>query len=504
MKILRCFSWILSFALAFQLLAGPVRAEEATETTAGTTASTEPAGTVEVTVPETPENVGDYTGQDASITAGSRTIEAGSSLHGDGKLLPTAQAALLFEITSGSMVYAYNPDMEIEPSSFTKIMTAMLAVEHGGFDEIVTVKQSVLDTVSSTDERMRPLEDGEELPFIDLIYCMMTGSSNNAAAVIAEHVAGSQEAFVEMMNQRAAELGCTNTHFTNPHGIPEEGMVTTCRDFARIIMAAIQNETFCEVFADDYYYVEVTNMGDYRGLYSLNYMVGMLSYDVYYDYRVTGGRTATTSDDRSSFAATFESGDLSYVSIVYGADPHEMDDDGYEVAGSHHVFLETQELIDIGCEGYSIKQVLRPGQITSHFSVTNGSNDVVAGPTTEIVTLIPNGVTLEDLALRYQKTNGALNAPVKKGEVIDTMTVWYGNVCIAQSEIVTMNSAKVSLSGDDASGNGGDGIGVGLTIFLVIVGLIVGAAGVLYVIRFVRTGIARSRRRRRRASRRRS
>ena len=501
MKKLGAISWILCIALLLQVLSVPVMADETQpQESLDATVSTE---SIDVTAPPTPEDLPDYYGQDASIAAGPNTIEAKSSLHGTAQVLQTAQAAMLFEINSQTMVYTYNPDMEIEPASLAKIMTALICVEEGNLDDIVTIHGSTLDSVGVNDmDIVWDLEDGEQMPLRDLLYCMLVVSSNNAAAIIAEHLYGSQEAFVDRMNQRAKELGCTHTHFTNPHGIHEEGMYTTCRDMVRIIMAAIEYEEFCEPFGDDYYYVEVTNLNDWRGLYSRNYMIGMLITDFYYDYRVTGGRTGVTSNGRSCFASTFETGDLSYISIVYGADPEDTNEWG-EVYGTHHVFQETQQLIDIGCEGYSIKQVLRPGQITSYFAVNNGSNDIVAGPNSTVTTLLPNGIKLDDLTLRYEKTNGVLDAPVKAGDVIDTLLVWYGDVCVAQSGLVTMNSSQKVIATQTEEENG-DKLGVGLTIFLAIVGVILGAAAVLYIIRFVNTGIAKSRRRRRRKSRRRN
>ena len=120
----------------------------------------------------------------------------------------------------------------------------------------------------------------------------------------------------------------------------------------------------------------------------------------------------------------------------------------------------------------------------------------------EVITLLPNGIKLDDLTLRYLDTNGVLDAPVKSGELIDTMQVWYGNVCVAQTGLVTMNNSQLVIR-EGLEQEKGDGIGFGLTVFLVIVGLIVGAAAVLYIIRFVNTGIAKSRRRRRRVNRRR-
>lgn len=510
MKKLRLISWILCVALLLQGLSFAVCAE--TEGTEETTAAdtTSAAGTVDVTAPTTSEELPDYTGQDASIAGGSRTIEAMSSLQGSQRILNTARSAMLYEINSDTVVYSWNPDEVVVPYALVKLMTCLVAMEHCDWEEIVTVDQATLDTidyVSNAGEdytyHSMYLVAGEEIRVKDLLYGIIVWNANDAAAVLAQYVAGSQGAFVQMMNEKAAELGCTNTYFADVHGLDTDEQHTTARDIVRILKEVSKNEDLLKIMCEDFWDVSETNMSEYRGfMYSDNYMCGMWISDLYYDYRVSGGKVSESADGLRSFACIAQSGDLCYAIVVLETTPKR--EDGDIAVGGQNEFVETQQLIDIAFEGYNVKQILRKGQITTRFTVNNGSNDVVAGPDREIVTLLPTGINLDDLTLRYEKTNGVMDAPVEEGQLIDTITVWYGNVCVAQAGLVTMNSAGVSLSANADADHSGDGIGVGLTIFLVIVGLIVGAAAVLYIIRFVRIGMVRKRRRHRRKNRRRS
>ena len=144
---------------------------------------------------------------DTSVTSGCRTMEAQMPLYGKEKMLQSAQAAMLYEVSSDTMMYAWNPDVQIPPASLVKIMTALLVLENCQINETVTVTQSAMATIAKTSATLK-LQPGETFTVEHLLYALMVGSANDAAVVLAEYVAGSQDAFVVMMNQRAAEIGC--------------------------------------------------------------------------------------------------------------------------------------------------------------------------------------------------------------------------------------------------------------------------------------------------------
>ena len=161
------------------------------------------------------------------VANGCSTLDAQMPLLGSAKLLDTAGAAILFECNTQTLMYAWNPDLSLEPASLVKIMTAVLALEQGDPKERIVITEDALRSLSGSSTT--DLKAGEEITLNDLLNCLMVGSSNDAAVVIAHHISGSQEAFVAQMNQKAAQLNMHGTVFTNPHGLPDEQQANNSR-----------------------------------------------------------------------------------------------------------------------------------------------------------------------------------------------------------------------------------------------------------------------------------
>ena len=155
----------------------------------------------------------------------------------------SAASAILIRADNGECIAAYNADEQRGMASTTKIMTALVAIENGDLDQKITIPNEALGVEGSS----LYLKKGEEMSLRELLYGLMLQSANDAAEAIAILVGGSVEGFAEMMNQKAAELGLANTHFTNPHGLAEDDHYTTARDLAHISAYALKNETFREI-----------------------------------------------------------------------------------------------------------------------------------------------------------------------------------------------------------------------------------------------------------------
>ena len=175
------------------------------------------------------------------------SLDATEAVLGPTELTDNADSVVIYELNSNTMMYTLNPDQLIEPASLVKIMTCLIAVEKGVLSDAVTIKAETIDSIPS-DAANVSLQADEVLTFEQLLYCMMISSANDAAAVIAEHIAGSQEQFVSMMNEYAAQLGCVNTHFTNVHGLYDVNQYSTARDLTKILAKATENELFNEFF----------------------------------------------------------------------------------------------------------------------------------------------------------------------------------------------------------------------------------------------------------------
>lgn len=171
-----------------------------------------------------------------------------------------AETAIVMDMDTGEVLYAKGIDEKRAPASTTKIMTAMLAIEKVPFETQITFTDEVNNIeAGSTHIGIKP---GETLTMKDCAYAILLASANEVSSGIAEYIGTTVPAFVDMMNQRAKELGCTNTHFVNANGLYDENHYTTARDLAIIAKAAFQNETFREVIKTPYYIVPKTNITD--------------------------------------------------------------------------------------------------------------------------------------------------------------------------------------------------------------------------------------------------
>ena len=177
----------------------------------------------------------------------------------DGKdmLTQVAKGAGLFLPSEATTAYAQNVHERLYPASTTKILTAYVALKYGDLDQTVTVSKKALEGLDPSSS-VCGIQVGDTLTLETLLYGLMLCSGNDAAEMIAESVAGSREAFVELMNQEALALGATNSHFTNAHGLPDEEHYTTVYDLYLIFQAAVKNETF----------VNMIHTGSYEAVYT--------------------------------------------------------------------------------------------------------------------------------------------------------------------------------------------------------------------------------------------
>ncbi len=450
MKKFRLLNWVLVLIILLQLVMFPANAVDSTT-----------PGTDEI---------------DTSVLDGCHTIDGQEPLLGDGKLLETAQGAFLYEVNSDTVVYAWNPDKELPPAALVKMITCILALENGNLDDLVTVTGSALAAVPEYYHGDMGLIAGEVFTLRDLLYLTMVPGSNDAAAVVAEHIGGTQEAFVAMINARAKEMGCTNSNFVDAHGIKQTNQYTTARDVAKIVKECMKNEDFMEFFSCQRYEVPATPYYGKRYAISTHDMMSKGSTQIYYNKRITGARTGVTQERWRTIATTSQSGDLCYISVVLCAIPTFHDDD-YSIK-RYGSYEETLELLKMAYGSMRRSQVLSENQITIQYPVLDGLNYVVAGPDTSAYTVLPSDILLKDLEIRYLHNHTGLTSPVKAGDKLTVMQVWYNSVCVAQSDVIAKNSvhaynsnAAIDIQQNNLSN---------WTTILLIIGLILAAVILIY------------------------
>ena len=202
-----------------------------------------------------------------------------------------AQSFILINQEDSRVLLEKNADVRMNPASTTKIMTLLLAVEFGNLNEIYRIPAAAEDIPK--DSSVVPVTVGEEMTLTDLLYGMMLRSGNDAANAVAWLIGGSVENFVSMMNAKAIELGCTGTHFVNPHGYTADDHYTTARDLALITQAAMENATVRRIVGTGQYTMAPTNLREEYVIQNSNLMV---VYGSEFRYSgATGVKTGTTS-----------------------------------------------------------------------------------------------------------------------------------------------------------------------------------------------------------------
>ncbi|MBE6689057.1 MAG: D-alanyl-D-alanine carboxypeptidase [Ruminococcaceae bacterium] len=220
-----------------------------------------------------------------------------------------ADAAVLYNKTTDEFIIARNADARLPIASTTKIMTALVALENSPADSIVTVHKDAVGVEGSSIY----LEAGEKIPLRDMLYALMLESANDSAVAIAIHVAGSVEAFVGLMNDKAQALGMGNTHFENPHGLPHDNHYSSASDMARLFSHALDNADFAQITAAKSYKSPLKSDG-YRYFSNHNRLLSLLDGCIggKTGYTKKAGRclvSGTARDDIYMICVTLNAGD---------------------------------------------------------------------------------------------------------------------------------------------------------------------------------------------------
>ena len=230
------------------------------------------------------------------------------------------QKGVLLNLDNKSVLYAKEPFARVYPASITKIMTAMLALKYGNMDETVTITQE--NVTLEEGSQVCGFQAGDRLTMDQLLRCLLVYSGNDAASAIAEHVGGTMENFVSMMNSYAAQLGCTGTHFSNPHGLQDENHYTTTYDIYLMLKEALNYPEFTQITQLSSYTVEYTSADGTPVSTVLDATDHYLTGEATAPKNVTilGGKTGTTSNAGNCLALLSQNAfGKPFVSIVMGA-----------------------------------------------------------------------------------------------------------------------------------------------------------------------------------------
>ncbi len=354
-----------------------------------------------------------------------------------------AKASALIDLDAGALLYGGNIDAQIYPASLTKIMTCMIALERGNLDDILTVSESSQQDLVIGGSTAN-LKVGEQISLRELLYCVMVSSANEACNVVAEYISGSISGFVALMNEYAAALGMTSTHYANTHGLHSDEHYTTVRDLSTLVRWAWQHELFREFSTVTKHVVPATNLSEERDLHTTNYLTSGLVVGKYYYEKAAGIKTGFTSKAGGCLISTAQDGDKHLLSIVVGCDTIENDDG----TTTDERFTETKKLLEYGLNHFSLVQVLSDTTMAGMPEVlyAEGRGSVVVRAKDNISVLLPDGFDVSKIEMQVSYTSGPpLEAPLEAGQTVGTVTAVYEGKPIASCDLVTLTAVARSV-----------------------------------------------------------
>lgn len=323
-----------------------------------------------------------------------------------------AKSAILMEESTGNILYESNPDERLPIASVTKVMTMLLimeAVDSGkiSLDDMVTVSENAMSYGGST----MFLETGEQLTVNDMLKGIAVASANDGCVAMAEHLAGSESAFVDMMNEKAKELGMENTHFMNTNGLDEDDHYSSARDVAIMSRELMKHET---IFNYTSIWMDTLRGGKFQ-LANTNKLIR------FYD-GANGLKTGSTSKALCCLSAAAKRNDMQLIAVVLGAPT------------SAERFASAKSLLDYGFANYAVNTQITAGDEVQKIAVEKGVDKevgVAAGDSCS--TLVKKGQ--EDNITKEIKIDETITAPIEAGQKIGTMTISRDGEVIADIDL---------------------------------------------------------------------
>ena len=324
-----------------------------------------------------------------------------------------SQGAVLMDSSTGKVLYGKNEDEKLYPASTTKILTAILAIEKCNLTDKITASNNAVMSIPSGYSNAA-IQPGESLTVKDLLDLFLIHSANEVGFIFAEHISGSTEDFATLMNQKASELGCKNTHFTNPSGLHDSEHYSTAYDMALIARYCMKNETFRDVVSKTSCTVEATDKYEERYFKNTNDLI-IPSSKYYYEYAI-GIKTGFTTQAKNCLISASLKDELELITVTLGAEATED--------GRSGRYVDTLNLFEYGFSNYKIQQVATANTAVKEITIENATKD-----TKNLELLLKDNITsltpadLDLTNLDYSVTlNDNISAPISEGDILGKVT----------------------------------------------------------------------------------
>jgi len=341
-------------------------------------------------------------------------------------------SAILIDAKTGEVLFEKNANQKAYPASTTKILTAYIALSQGYSmdEEIIPSRNSVMSV--PTGSSIAYFSENEKLTLEQVLYGLLLPSGNDAANILAEHISGSASTFSDLMNVTAEKLGATNSHFMNPSGLHDNDHYTTAADLAKIAQQVMKIDKFREIVAQSKYDMPATNVSkQVRTFINTNKLLTSGG-EYFYPY-ATGIKTGYTSQASNCLVASASKDGTDLITVVLG---------GHIIpVNKSAVYLDTIALFNYGFENYHNQQLVAKNQtVTECIPKKSRKETLKLAAADSLNILVKNGDT--PAFERIVTVNENITAPIKKGDILGTISYKNGNETVGITNLIAQNDIE--------------------------------------------------------------
>ena len=354
-----------------------------------------------------------------------------------------SSGAVLMDYQTGKILMQKDMNKKLYPASTTKILTAIIAIENLNLTDSLTASKSAVMAIPSGYSNAG-IKAGEVLSVSDLLDMFLIHSANEIGYIFGEQISGSIEKFADLMNQKAIEIGCTNTHFTNPSGIHDINHYSTAYDMALIARYCMNNETFKNIVNKKNCKVSATELYPQERFYkNTNSLLDSSNKHYYYEY-ATGIKTGFTTQAKNCLIASASKDGLNLIAVMLGAEATEN--------GLSGRYTDAKNLFNYGFENYEKKEFLQSNSIVKKLKIKNATKD------TKELNLVAKSSLSTIFNINFDTSslnpiieiNQNISAPISKDAILGKITytidgISYSSDLIASSDVIKSNILEILI-----------------------------------------------------------
>lgn len=352
-----------------------------------------------------------------------------------------AQAAILLEANTGIVLYAKNIHEKLYPASTTKLMTCLIAADNSSMDEMVTFSNEAVFSIETGSSNMG-IDVGQSLPMEECLYGILVASANEVANAVAEHVAGSMDDFADMMNEKAAELGCRDTHFVNAHGLFDENHYTSAYDLAIIAKAFFQNEQLSRLgnTVSHHFEATATQPDDFIVRNKHKLITGEISYS-----GIKGGKTGYTDEARQTLVTCAEKNNMKLICVILKEETPEQ-------------FNDTVKLLDYGFTNFAATNI---SENETKYNIKNSrffhtSYDIF-GNSSPLIQLNRNSYLILPKTADFADLTSEISYDTADDDEIAEINYYYHNIYLGTATVDLVKENHLSYDFDSEPVTSGSG-----------------------------------------------